>query len=233
MIVLCKEVHSSEFCKDTSCNICFIVVKVSNVNERVKEIVNLISDNSWLKSLHPIENVTFAARSKRTIKKLVEDILLKSDGPISEDLGEYIISCTAQDILEADKNHKKVPLAELLKEKVTGNPGFDFHTETDTQVISFGEAKYNSRANSYGKALSQIAKFIELEKDKAEFSILKHFVSEAAIQNALNGTTAYCAAFSLHSSNHELIISNIKKSDDLKQLLGNSELYIIGVEISA
>ncbi|MBL0255080.1 MAG: hypothetical protein IPQ27_08970 [Chitinophagaceae bacterium] len=45
---------------------------------------------------------------------------------VNEDIGEFIVSYSAQLALEIEYSHQRIPLAELLKEKVLGNPGFDF-----------------------------------------------------------------------------------------------------------
>ncbi|MDO7786999.1 hypothetical protein P6N53_07200 [Desulforamulus aquiferis] len=223
----------SKFGKITSCNVYVIHVEINDINDRAQEMIDIISDNSWVNKLKPIESKTFEARAKRTIKKLVNDIFLRINNPLSTEFGEYLISYSAVSALEECYQHHKVPLAELLKEKVTGNPGFDFHTETNTMLIAFGEAKYSGSTNPYVNALSQIAKFIALEKDVAEFAILQHFVSSTAMENALNGNKAFTAAFSINTQQPNRIFTNALKSTTLEQLLAYEELYLIGVEICA
>lgn len=50
-----------------------------------------------------------------------------------------------------------IPLAELIKQKVKGNPGFDFFAvNRDTVVMIFGEAKYDASSNAYNRVLAKL-----------------------------------------------------------------------------
>ena len=142
-----------------------------------------------------------------------------------------MISDTAQLSLELEHLHTKVPLAELLKEKVSGNPGFDFHTESDRNHIMFGEAKYSGGITPRAKAINQITDFITLEKDNAELIILENFVSEEAIKNAEEEKKGYVAAFSLNSDNPDLIFINALNSDAIISLFAYPELYLIAIQV--
>lgn len=225
------EINSKEILFDSSCKIYKIHVIIDNVEERAKEMVNIISSTSWITKLSSVEAASYSARAKRTIEKLVNEIFEKVSTQISTDFGEYMISMTAQDVLENSFSHRKVPLAELFKEKVSGNPGFDFHTESPSSIIAFGEAKYSGTENPYTKALTQIAGFIDMGKDIMELVDLKNFVSGAAIQAAIVNNKAFVAAFSLNAKNPDFIFKNILCSKDILPLLKYPELYLIGVEI--
>ena len=62
-----------------------------------------------------------------------------------------------------------IPLAELFKKQKSGNPGYDFYTETPIHIILFGEAKYKSDRNAYAQALQQLNDF---EQDQADIEDL-------------------------------------------------------------
>jgi len=219
--------------KNGPCLVHRIHVKISDVDSRAVEMIEVIRDTSWLEPLKAVERKTFSATSRRTVDRLVEQIRNRTADEVSSEFGEYLISVSAQAALSDHCKHIKVPLAELLKEKVSGNPGFDFHTESHIQLIAFGEAKYSGTSNPYQDALEQIARFIRLEKDSAELAILQNFVSEIATNNFLDGKKAYAAAFSVNAKNPSLIIDNSLKSPHIDDLLIYGELYIIGVEIDA
>jgi hypothetical protein len=194
-------------------------------------MIETLSDTSWIEPLSATKKATFKATSERTIKKLVSNIHERVEGDkLTDDFGEYLVSDTALETLKQVYNHARVPLAELLKEKLTGNPGFDFHSECETQLISFGEAKYSGRSSPYNRALKQIKDFVGLRKDIAELIVLENFVSERATARCLDGKKSYTAAFSL---NHdpERMFNNAINNDHLAELLGHQELYLIGVEI--
>lgn len=206
-------------------------VKISNVSTHADKLIAIISDTSWIERLGVVKKTSFSARAERTIKKLVDDIFRKVDDMVSTEFGEYMISVTAQKTLEDRFTHQRVPLAELLKEKVIGNPGFDFHTESTSRLIAFGEAKYSGTKNPYRKALEQISVFITLKKDEAELLILDSFVSDQAVINAAAGKKAFVAAFSINGDSPEAIISNALSSDAIDALLEYPELYVIGIEV--
>lgn len=196
-------------------------------------MIKIVSDDSWINRLGAVEKVSYEARAERTITKIVDEILLKVDSKVNEEFGEFMISSSAQTVLEETYSHKKVPLAELLKEKITGNPGFDFHSESETELIAFGEAKYSGIRNTASIAMNQISRFILLKKDLAELVDLKNFTTEKAINNALAGEKAYVAAFSINARKPKLIFENAIKSDAIKPLLKYPELYLIGIELDA
>lgn len=208
-------------------------VRIHDIESRADEMVTSLSDTSWIANLGAVEKVSYAARAERTVVKLVRLITERVDNQMTTDFGEFMVSDSAQSLLNNELDHNKVPLAELLKEKISGNPGFDFHTESSTNFIAFGEAKYSGEANPHGKALSQIVKFIGLKKDIAELTDLQHFVSEPAVNNTLQGIKAYAAAFSINNSDPQLIIQNALKSKFIDDLLDFPELYVIGVEVNA
>jgi len=232
-IITYKHENMNDYDKTTDCNVYSIHVKVDDISAKAKEMIKMIQNTSWIKELNIIEQITFEARAQPTIDKLVHEILSKVSSTLSEDFGEFLISVTAQDSLELQYNHTKVPLAELFKEKKSGNPGFDFHMETHTQLLAFGEAKYSGTINPYTKAIKQINGFIDEDKDKMELTDLKYFTSDEAINNAIDNKKAFIAAFSINSSNPLNIIRNALSSTHIDNLLGYDELYIIGIEVDA
>ncbi len=230
-ILNCYKVDKKDYKLACNADIYVMHVLIDNLSEQVSEMIRLIMDKSWISKLSPVDKMSFDSRSKRTITKLVDEIFKKVTNTVTTDFGEYLVSMSAQTALENSLTHQRVPLAELFKEKVTGNPGFDFHTESHTTLVAFGEAKFSGDGSPYSNALSQIYKFISLEKDVAELSDLCKFVSEQAISSAMKNNKAYIAAFSLNAVNPDRIFKKILSSEDIKPILNYSELYLIGVEI--
>ena len=219
--------------KSTSCNVYSIYVEIDDIGAKATEMITMIADTSWISKLDIVTQTSYEARSKITIDKLINGILKKVINTVNTEFGEFLISATAQDSLELTYSHNKVPLAELWKEKKTGNPGFDFHTESNADLIAFGEAKYSGITNPYTNALTQISRFIDLKKDKMELVDLKNFTSKESINNALVDKKAFVAAFSINSNNPQSIIENALKSENIDSLLNYDELYIIGIKINA
>jgi hypothetical protein len=229
-IISVKKENMADYGKVTSSVVYSAIVKIIDINTRASEMIQTISSTSWLSKLAPVEKKSFDATSKRTILKLVDLIQKSSSSGITAEFGEYMISDVAQNVLESQLTHKKVPLAELLKEKVSGNPGFDFHTETKGNHIAFGEAKYSSVTNPHANAVNQIVEFIGLQKDDAELTLIQHFVSKDAVSKSLSGAKAYVAAFSINSDSPQKIIDNVLRSENIDPLLSFPEVFIIGVQ---
>lgn len=206
-----------------------ILINIDNIKDRASEMISTIQDTCWLQELNPVAQLSYEARAERTIDKLVNKILTKVEDEITEEFGEFMISASAQDVLVSEFNHIKVPLAELIKEKISGNPGFDFHTETNQNLIAFGEAKFSGNINPYRNALEQIRSFIDLKKHDAELIDLQNFVSKEAVSNHFDKKNAYIAAFSINSDSPEKIIENVLNSTYLDDILDQEEIYLIGV----
>lgn len=227
-----KQINLTNYNKTSECEVYVAHVKIKNLSQRVSEITKEIADESWIAGLTPSIQIAYKARARKTIKKIINDILLKVKDDVTEDFGEYLVSLTAKDILRDYKNHNDIPLAELLGKKKSGNSGFDFHTLTHNDIISFGEAKYTSHGNPYKDALSQICSFIDEEKDLADILHLEKFVPEDCIHKLTNGEKAFVAAFSLNAKKTVTVFDNIiKKSKDFDELLQYKELYLIGVQV--
>lgn len=209
-----------------------IHVLIDDVKAKASEMIDIITDESWITKLSAINKASFKARAERTVTKLANDIFGKVADSVTADFGEYMVSLSAQEGLVSMLNHTRVPLAEVIKEKVTGNPGFDFHTESNNPFITFGEAKYSASRSPYKDALEQINGFIYNKKDVSELELLQYFVSDNATNNAINNKKAYAAAFSINSKNPLLIFDKAIKSECIMPLLQYPELYLIGVEVA-
>lgn len=232
-VVSLKVENMKDYGKESVGLVYSLHVKVTDIEARATEMVATISNTSWIGELGAVAQASYAARAQATIIKLVNLIVDREENSVSEAFGEFVVSDSAQSVLGSELGHIRVPLAELLKEKITGNPGFDFHTETGSQHVTFGEAKYSGKGNPHGKALSQIGDFIIKKKDIQEIIDLKNFVSAPAIDNSMNGNKAYAAAFSVNNEDPQKIIKNALKSKFIDDLLCYPELFIIGVEVNA
>lgn len=220
--------------KSNICVVHSIHVKVKNIKSRAKAMIKTISDTSWILKLSAIDQIAYEACSEKTIDKLVNEILKKVDNHITADFGEYMISDVAQCVLNKSYQHKKIPLAELWKEKLKNNMGFDFHTENlSISHLAYGEAKYSSSSSPYNKAISQIVKFIKDKKDKAELMHLKNFVTRKTTTNFSKDKKIFVAAFSVNAKDPKVILENALSATDIEKLLVYTELYLIGVEVDA
>lgn len=224
-------INPKDYGYNSNCIITYVHVKIADIQKRAQVIKNDFLDKSWINQLDIATKIAYEKRSNDTISKLIKNVLDKVENTITEEFGEILVSTSAKDSLCTYYKHKKIPLAEIWKEKTSGNPGFDFHTETPSELIAFGEAKYRNQSNAYNNAFEQIYDFIRNEKDLKELSDIKNFVGNKALANIADlNLKAFIAAFSLYSANDNLIIGNIMKNQYIEGLLRHPELYIIGVE---
>lgn len=212
------------------CEVHYVHVVVSDVKNRAEEIIKSVQDTSWISKLSPLSQLAFKARAEQTIKSLVDNILSKVNDTVTSDFGEYLVSFTAQESLCMGFTHEKLPIAEVFKNRLLGNGGFDFHTASPKKFILFGEAKYDANATPWKSALSQINDFILAEKDAGELVELQHFAAEACEQ-FLSGRKGFAAAFSMNAKDNKKAIEKALKSEYLKSLLKHTEIYLIGVEV--
>jgi hypothetical protein len=154
----------------------------------LKEVFESLSDLSWIKSFDQeyVQNA-FKTRAEATVKYIGEKIIKSDASEITSNSGEYVISELARRAIVDKLNYLDIPLAELIREKIVGNHGFDFYSENKNDVILFGEAKYNANQNSYGSSFEQIVR-LELEKrDVSDLLEVDRFCGEKARQNFTSG----------------------------------------------
>ncbi|MBR3134127.1 MAG: hypothetical protein IKG56_01530 [Clostridia bacterium] len=215
------------------CKITFIRVNPEDKKETIRKILDRIANMSWINELIDKDLIdSMNARVEPTVNLLEKKLDENSADEITSETGEYFVSEISREMIVNELEYTDIPLAELWKEKISGNPGFDYHSENKDNIIIFGEAKYISNQNAYGRALKQIVKFIEEKKDVKELVDLKMFVSKEAINNANLKRKGYAIGFSSYSTSTDDLINNIKQNKDFKNLLKYEEMIIIAVDIN-
>lgn len=222
----------------------FIRISIDNLQETVAEIMQIIADVSWIEGLASISKESFMARARPTINILTEELnnyLGSCDEEMIKTIGEAVVSVVARSAIESSLEYKALPIAELIKQKVRGNPGFDFHHEKDELMIVFGEAKYVSNSNAYNKSLSQIVKFIADKKHLKDIPDIDRFLSQSVLNNVNNCQNdrdkfCYSAAFSTKGRgfNEQKLISHIKNNTNFRTLVSQNhkELVLVAVDIN-
>ena len=229
-VVYHKQVAKSALPKGSKAETHLLCLEIQDIRKYAVNLINQVSDDSWINGLQPIGRASYSHTANRTIEALVE-IFQAVDNSVTEEFGEYMVSISATEGLSLCLSHRAFPIAELWKEKVLGNHGFDFHTECLNEIISFGEAKYNKRNNPYSNAATQVLEFIQDGKDFGDSVHLIHFASQSAIKNLIeNRCRGFIIAFSMNSQNHESILENALQTN-LVQDIGKQchRLYIVGV----
>ena len=213
-----------------------IRIEPTDLSITLREIYVSLSDLCWISKLPHVGRAFMTSiqnRSQKTLARIEEDLKLNPDSILASSAGEYVVSELGHSTVVNELNYLDIPLPELFKEKVKGNPGFDFYSENpDTEVLLFGEAKYIANANAYSDAFEQIDGFIGLGKDIDELASLEHFCSEDAQDKVVDGIKGYIAAFSSTSMRDEILVAHIEKDEHYKKILQYEEVVCVAVNLS-
>lgn len=212
----------------------FLRVEVEDLGEVLEEIFQALSDLSWISQFdEEYIRMGFQQRVKDTLKSITEKIETHQTDKdkVSADAGEYIVSELAREAIIHELCYLDIPLAELYGKKVSGNPGFDFHSQTQDEIIVFGEAKYSTDRNAYGIGLKQVVRFIAEGKDISDAIDLRDFCSEKALKNVTCGIKGFSIAFSAKEIPSEKLIEHITRNKDFVQLLCYNEIILVAVNI--
>lgn len=213
--------------------IVFLRIDPEDKKETLKRIYQKLSDKSWINRFNKSYiRQSYEKRVDRTLGKLSNSLKLGEDNKLTKEAGEYFVSELSREAIIEELNYSDIPLAELRKEQVKSNPGFDFHAESKERIIIFGESKYLSRDNAYGSALSQIVDFIKNDKDVQEIVDLEDFVSDIAMKNFEDNHKGYAAAFSSHLISNEDLLNNIFKNKGFSYLCNYDELLLLAVDVN-
>lgn len=232
-----REVDMSDvfdFSAYPNCEIHCIVIEINDASDLTNVVSGIsqeIANTSWISKLPTFFQAAYNANAPKTISKIVNDILGKVASGLNEKIGEYLVSFSAQQALETLFNHYRLPLAEILKEQISNNPGFDFHTISQKDNLVHGEAKYGGNDTRWSDATDQISGFIDEKKHEGEQVWLYPFLKEPVIANINAGKRGFTAAFSMHAQNEKVIFRHALNSDASKKIALFEEYYLIAVKV--
>lgn len=227
-----KVIKNIELNLDKSSKIRFLRIEIEDLNKTILQIIEVLNDMSWISKFDDAyKKSCFLSRAVPTAKLLAFKLRNNNDDKITEEIGEYVVSEISRQSIVKELSYLSIPLAELLGRKKTGNPGFDFFTVNDNDTLIFGEAKYESSQNAYGKGFSQVAEFIELEKDISELNLIEGFCNKSTLNKVINGEKGFAIGFSAKKTPTDLLIKNIKANRDFLKISKYEELLIVAVNI--
>ena len=213
-------------------NIIFLRVDPEDISITLSEIIDALSDLSWISKFDKAYlRQSYRTRAEATVKHICQKIQDGAASGVYGDAAEYIVSEVARETLVKHLMYKDIPLGELFKEQISGNPGFDYFTANLSDVIIFGEAKYLASKNAYGSGMGQTARFIKEGRDKADLVDIQNFFSENALTGVINGTKSFSIAFSAKSTASDVLVENIKKNTHFAELSSYQELIFVAVNI--
>ncbi len=229
-----EDAYTLEDYRQLADNIHFFRIKINqeNVSITLREVLNCLNELSWLSKFdNEYMQNSFMKRATDTINYITANIINGTESEVTTDSGEYVVSVLSKKTIVDKLDYLDIPLAELIKEKVVGNPGFDFYSENKNNIMLFGEAKYVAKTNAYNKALEQIEEFSISGKDINDIASIDRFFSEKSLENANNGDKGYIAAFSSTGIETEKLVKHIQNNEHYKNLSSHKELICVAVTI--
>ncbi|MCP9075826.1 hypothetical protein NML71_06980 [Streptococcus sp. CF4-2] len=213
-------------------NVIFIRIEPSNLKVTINDIICSLNNLSWIETFDEeyIKN-SFKIRANATAEYLSSQLKHFQQDKVTTEIGETVVSELSRLAIVNELDYLDIPLAELFKQKLSGNPGFDFFSETLSQFIVFGEAKYVSKSNGYGKSLEQIESFIRKKRDDSDLNDIDKFVSISSLNNHTQNHKAFACAFSATSITTETLIKNILKNKNFNKIKHHKEIILIAVNV--
>ena len=139
-----------KICFDKHNRAYFLRVQPDDLKDTLSQIFYVLSNLSWISNFdEDYIRESFQERAKATLADIYAKITTSSTDEVSSDAGEYVVSELAREAIVDKLGYLDIPLAELYNKKKSGNPGFDFHSQSLDEVIIFGEAKYLDDRNAY------------------------------------------------------------------------------------
>lgn len=213
-------------------HITFIRIEPTDIKLTLRDVFKSLSDVAWISDFDKqyIKDA-FTIRATETINYIADNIIAKCDDEITKDSGEIVVSELARLAIVNEISYLDIPLAELFKSQASGNDGFDFYSKNLTKIMLFGEAKFLSDRNAYGKAFKKIIEFVDLEQDSSDIQDIDKFYCEESLENHSKGKKGFMAAFSSKSTSTNKIIDGIKENTDFNNLKSFDELICVGVNV--
>ena len=218
-------------------NVRFVRINPTDLQLSLITIFNSLMDVSWINHFFEDSPVLKDSVIKRALPTLKSFNSKFKSGPIvsvDKETGELLVSEISRRTLVERYGYFSMPIGELFKQKVTGNPGFDFFSINHNEIILFGEAKYVAKSTPFKNALNQITDFIEDGKDSKDMWDIEKFIPERqkAQLNFLNGQKGYVGSFSSKKESDQELIDKIKNLKSYKELQATyPEVICIGINI--
>ncbi|MGJ1432062.1 hypothetical protein ACR79M_09600 [Sphingobacterium spiritivorum] len=210
----------------------FLRIAPTNLKLTLKNIMDSLMDLSWIGQFdEDFLRASYTIRANESIEYITKNIFNEIEDTVTSNAGEYIVSELARLSVVSSFSYLDIPLAELLKKQKVGNPGFDFYTASNNKHLLFGEAKYVSKQNAYGRALSQVVNFQSSQQHIADIADINNFFCPETLSNCMSGQLGFMIAFSSKKTETKKLITGIKNNLDYQKLQVFKEIILIAVNI--
>lgn len=210
----------------------FLRIKPTDIKLTLKNVLDSLMNLSWLSNFDEDYLVdSYQLRCEQSITHIAANIIKQDDTAVTRSSGEYIVSELARSSVVETLSYLDIPIADLFKKQVVGNPGFDFYSLNLNKNILFGEAKYIAKQSGHLSALEQSCNFYHLKQHITEIADIKDFFCKESLTNCNKDEIGFMIAFSAKSTSTSRFINIIKNNLHFKELQKFKEIILIAVNI--
>lgn len=108
-------------------NVIFIRIEPSDLKVTINDIISSLNNLSWIETFDEeyIKN-SFKIRANATAEYLSSQLKHFQQDKVTTEIGETVVSELSRLAIVNELDYLDIPLAELFKQKLSGNHGFDF-----------------------------------------------------------------------------------------------------------
>lgn len=210
----------------------FLRINPSDIKLTLKNVLDSLMNLSWLSNFDEDYLVdSYKLRCEQSIKHIATNIIKQNDSSVTRSSGEYIVSELARSCVVDTHSYLDIPIADLFKKQIAGNPGFDFYTLNSNKNILFGEAKYIAKQSGHLSALKQSYNFYTQKQHITEIADIQNFFCKESLANCKKDEIGFMVAFSAKKTTTKNFIDIIKKNPNYQELIKFKEVILIAVNI--
>lgn len=217
-------------------NVRFVRLEPQSLAVTLRTVYMSLIDMNWINRFfgsNPVIMESVFARVEPTIQMIDSEFMSGAAVSVDSKTGELVVSEISRTFLVDSLNYFDIPIGELFKQKKSGNPGFDFFSVNNADIILFGEAKYATHHTPYKCAVDQVERFINERKDIKDVMDLERFIPNDAqpMLNLLAGQKGFIAAFSSKKEADNDLISKIKSLPSYASIKNYPEVICIALNV--
>lgn len=210
----------------------FLRINPSDIKLTLKNVLDSLMNLSWLSNFDEDYLVdSYKLRCEQSIEHIATNIIKQNDSSVTRSSGEYIVSELARSSVVDTHSYLDIPIADLFKKQIAGNPGFDFYTLNSNKNILFGEAKYIAKQSGHLSALNQSYNFYTQKQHVTEIADIQNFFCKESLANCKKDEIGFMVAFSAKKTTTKNFIDIIKKNPNYQELIRFKEVILIAVNI--
>ena len=214
-------------------NVMYIRMNPTTLAVSLRAIYESLVDLCWVNVFFDYAlREAVLTRAAKTINHIEEAFQHGTAVNVDSKCGELMVSEMTREMLVQHLNYFDIPLGEFFKQKKSGNPGFDFFSINDRDMILFGEAKYVTAYTPYKSAIGQVDRFITEGRDKEDYWDVERFIpTQAPKDNFANGIRGFVAAFSSKNETDADLIAKIKAFPSYQTIKDYPQVICVAINL--